>query len=64
MRHLIPHTDEWHRSAVNVLQDAEDGDAIVCHSYLAKACAEWGHAMLCSDKKLTFEVEDPLAEGR
>lgn len=57
MRHRIPRAN-WHMKLADAIDDAEPGDAIVCHNADMKALGERARIRMCPGKPLTFELEN------
>jgi len=56
MRYEIP-TSNWHTALADAIEDAADGDTIVCHSEAMELLADSARARMCPEKLLVFEVE-------
>ncbi len=58
MKHEIPHTN-WTTHLADAIEEAADGDTIVCHNEGMKGLAESALPRVCPGKTILFEVATP-----
>ena len=61
MRYEIPFGN-WRSALADTIQDASEGDTIVCHNTDMRALAERARLRMCPEKALVYEVTEPVVD--
>jgi hypothetical protein len=57
MKHTVPYVN-WHMALADVIEKAQDGDEIVCHSKAMADLGERARLRMCPEKHLMFSVSE------
>ena len=57
MKHEIPRSN-WPTALAEAIENADDGDTIVCHNEDMAQLAERARQRMCPKKTLMFEIDD------